>query len=152
MISGAPQFVNQRLHSVYKYAWSSLFPGDSLNDRLKRIKTQKARNNELKRYREIVQELSYVLYLFFLNRFLKEGAEAARKTVDVFQEHGVEGFQIGSQVFIDRNENVMKGDDLSEKLLSAIEDDSLLKLIKESKYAYQIIDEYKPFLDKTQDG
>lgn len=79
-----------------------------------------------------------------------EGSEAAKKAVDTFLEHNIEGFKIGRQVFQGRNENVMRGEVLSKKLLNSIQDEELVVLIKDSNYAYQVIERYRAIIENRQ--
>lgn len=152
MIPEAPKYISQRLSSLNNYTWSYFFPGNSLNDKLKKVPTQKARTAELGRLREIINEASYILFVFLLNKFFQEGTEAAKKAVDTFGELDVDGFQLGSKFFSGRNENVMMGETLSNKLLESISDKELLNLILESQGASTILEAYRPFIERRGDA
>ncbi|HCY77478.1 MAG TPA: hypothetical protein DHV28_16300 [Ignavibacteriales bacterium] len=150
MIPEAPKFINQRLSSLNNYTWSYFFPGNELNVWLKKIPTQLERKKEINRLRKIINEASYIVFIFLLIKFFKEGTNAAIKAVDTLKSLDIDEFQIGSQVFKGRNENVMNGDNLAQKLLDTIEDEKLVKLIKKSNYSKDIIERYRPFIDRKK--
>jgi len=144
----APKFISQRFAAINSYVWNAFYPGSSLNKSLRKLETQKLRDNELRRVKQIVNEASIAVLIFYLKKFFNDGTEAAEKAVDTFSELGVEGFQIGSKYFSERNENVLAGQKLAEALMNNIEDKELLDLINNSKYANQIIESYRKFIDK----
>lgn len=142
----APKFISQRFAAINSYVWNIFFPGSTLNKHLRKLETQKQRDEELKRLKSIINEASIAVLIFFLKKFFNEGTEAAIKAVDTFSEFGVEGFQIGNKYFSDRNENVLAGQKLADALMQTIEDKELIDLINNSKYANQIIDRYSKFI------
>ncbi len=149
MIENAPKYINQRLSSVNKYTWSVFFPGNSLNEHLRKKKTKTERTKELSRLREIINEASYVVFVFLLNKFFIEGTKSAQKAVDTFKELNVNEFFIGSKNFSGRNENVMRGKNLSIKLMEFIKKNhKLYQLVNEANYVSDIISQYREFINE----
>jgi hypothetical protein len=62
--------------------------------------------------------------------------------VDIFKELGVEGFSFGKKFFSGRNENVIMGDKLCDKLLETVGKEAQ-DIIKETEYIYEIIEKYE---------
>ena len=77
-----------------------------------------------------LQRIQIVTFVKTLDEFLRDGTEAAIRSVDAFSELGVKGFQIGTERFEGRNEAVMRGDNLSQRLRRTIEDPELLSVIE----------------------
>lgn len=143
----APKYISQRFYAISSYVWKSLFPENTLNERLRKIDTEKARAEELKRLKEIADEASLVVLILLLRKFFSEGSNAAIQAVDLFKELGVEGFQIGSKYFSGRNENVMEGELLAEGLMDTIKSPELKILILQSEYPFQILNRYKDLIN-----
>lgn len=143
----APKYITQRFYAINSYVWKSLFPENTLNERLRKIDTEKARAEELKRLKEIADEASLVVLILLLRKFFSEGSNAAIQAVDLFKELGVEGFQIGSKYFTGRNENVMEGELLAEGLMDTIKSPELKTLILKSEYPFQILNRYKDLIN-----
>ncbi|TPD67280.1 hypothetical protein [Flavobacterium microcysteis] len=144
----APKFISQRFAAINSYVWNVFFPGSTLNKHLRRLETQKQRQLELRRLKKIINEASIAVMIFYLKKFFIEGTEAAIKAVDTFFDFGIEGFQIGSKYFSGRNENVLAGQKLAVTLMESIDDQELLKLINNSKYANQIVERYRKFIEE----
>lgn len=144
----APKFITQRFSTVNNYTWSSLFPENSLNERLRQFSNGEQSKAELARIKDIVNEASIVVFIFLLKRFFLEGTDAAKQAVDTFKELGIPDFQIGSKKFANRNRNVMKGEELANQLMSSITSEELKTLINGSKFVTQIIDKYKQLIEK----
>ena len=142
----APRYISQRFYAINGYVWKSFFPDNSLNERLKQIKSEKERAAELARLKDVAGEASLVILILLLRKFLSEGSNAAIQAVDTFRELGVEGFQIGSKYFADRNENVMEGEVLAEQLMQTITSPELLSLIEQAQYPFQIINRYRELI------
>lgn len=81
--------------------------------------------------RQEVETIAQVLFACLLNQFFKDGSRAARSAVDEFKRHGVDEFLIGATVFAGRNENVMRGDNLSKLLLMSVGKFPILELLQE---------------------
>jgi hypothetical protein len=142
----APKYISQRFYGINNYVWKTWFPGDTLNERLKKLQSEKERTDELARLKDIANEASLVILIVLLRSFFEEGTRAAIQAVDTFQELGIEGFQIGSKVFSGRNEDVMRGELLADKLEQMITTPGLSDLIKNSRYPYQVLNRYKQFV------
>lgn len=147
IFSDAPKFVTQRFATINSYVWNSFFPENSLNKELRKLENDKERKKELKRLKSIINEVSTVALIFLLKKFFEDGSKAAIKAVDTFGELGIEGFQIGSKYFSERNENVMEGQNLAEHLMASINDKELIDLINNSNTLLQIINRYRPIIN-----
>lgn len=143
LFKDAPKFIIARFRGVNKYVWKTLFPENTLNKRLQKLENKELSRKELIRIKDIVSEASVVVFIFFIKKFLVEGTTAAKQAVDTFQDLGIQGFQIGSKYFSERNENVMLGENLSIALMESISDKDLTNLINESKSVNEIMDRYK---------
>ena len=143
LFKDAPKFIIARFRGVNKYVWKTLFPENTLNERLQKLENKELSRKELIRIKDIVSEASVVVFIFFIKKFLVEGTTAAKQAVDTFQDLGIQGFQIGSKYFSERNENVMLGENLSIALMESISDKDLTNLINESKSVNEIMDRYK---------
>jgi hypothetical protein len=148
IFKNAPRYIVTRFYTINNYVWKAFFPENELNDRLRKIDNKELSKKELSRLKDIVSEASLAVFIFLLKRFFSEGSNAAKQAVDIFNEIGIEGFQIGSKYFSERNENVIEGDKLAEALLSTIEDEELLGLINNSNQVFQIIERYKKIIEQ----
>jgi hypothetical protein len=72
--------------------------------------------NYEKTRKDALDEITTVVFVVILSRFLHDGTEAAKRAVDAFKEVGLDSFFIGSAEFSGRNENVMLGEVLAKKL------------------------------------
>jgi hypothetical protein len=142
----APRYIVTRFYAINNYVWKVFFPENELNEHLRKLNNKELSRKELSRLKDIVSEASLVVFIFLLKRFFTEGSNAAKKAVDVFSELGIEGFQIGSKYFSERNANVIEGDRLADALISTIDEPELLNLINNSIQVYQIIDRYKKII------
>jgi hypothetical protein len=79
--------------------------------------------------RESIQAIQLMALIGALDQFFRDGTSAAIAAVDAFADLGTRGFRIGSQAFSARNENVMRGLNLSDNLREAIQDERLLRLL-----------------------
>jgi hypothetical protein len=145
-LSGAPKFITTRFNSVNKYVWQTLFPEQTVKEQIIKYKTKAERRKEISRLKGISEEASTVVFLFLINKFFTEGAKAARQAVDTFKDLGVDGFFIGGNYFSERNEKVIQGDKISEKLLSSIKDDKAKELVTKSNYVSEILDKYRSLI------
>ena len=148
IFKNAPRYIVTRFYTINNYVWKAFFPENELNDRLRKLKNKELSRKELSRLKDIVSEATLVVFIFLLKRFFTEGSNAAKKAVDVFSELGIDGFQIGSKYFSERNENVIEGDTLADALIATIDDQELLDLINNSNQVYQIIDRYKRIIEQ----
>lgn len=145
-LSGAPKFITTRFNSVNKYVWQTLFPEQTVKEQIIKYKTKAERKKEIARLKAISEEAATVVFLFLLNKFFTEGAKAARQAVDTFKELGVEGFYIGGNYFSERNEKVIQGDTISQRLLTSIEDEKAKELVVSSNYVSEILDKYRTLI------
>ena len=145
-LSGAPKFITTRFNSVNKYVWQTLFPEQTVKEQIIKYKTKEERRKEISRLKGISEEASTVVFLFLINKFFTEGAKAARQAVDTFKDLGVDGFFIGGNYFSERNEKVIQGDKISEKLLGSIKDDKAKELVANSNYVSEILDKYRSLI------
>lgn len=145
-LSGAPKFITTRFNSVNKYVWQTLFPEQTVKEQIIKYKTKAERRKEISRLKGISEEASTVVFLFLINKFFTEGAKAARQAVDTFKDLGIDGFFIGGNYFSERNEKVIQGDKISERLLSSIKDDKAKELVTKSNYVSEILDKYRSLI------
>jgi hypothetical protein len=85
---------------------------------------------------EVVQ---FVAFVGALDQFLRDGTTTASQAVDAFASLGVGGFRVGSQHFSARNEAVMRGANLSERLRRSIPDRRLLALLEHRPSLRQLV-------------
>ncbi|MFW5879202.1 MAG: hypothetical protein ACOCUV_00100 [bacterium] len=145
-LSGAPKFLTNRFNSINKYVWETLFPEQIRKELIGRKKTKKERKEEYNRLRGISDEASTVIFIFLLNKFFIDGSKAAKHAVDKFKELDVDGFYIGSNYFSGRNEKVLQGENIAKKLIDSLGESPAKKLVLNSEYVSQIIDEYRKLI------
>jgi hypothetical protein len=145
-LSGAPKFITTRFNSVNKYVWQTLFPDENIKEQIVKFKTNAERKKEITRLKAISEEAAIAVFLFLINKFFTEGAKAARQAVDTFKELGVEGFYIGGNYFSERNDKVIQGDLISQKLLASIADEKARELVVNSNYISEILDKYRSLI------
>jgi hypothetical protein len=145
-LNGAPKFITNRFNSVNKYVWETLFPEQTRKELIGKKDSKKARKVEFTRLRGISNEASTVVFIFLLNKFFNDGSKAAMHAVDTFKDLNVEGFYIGSNYFSDRNDKVMQGEIIAKKLIDSLGESPAKKIVLESNYVYQILDEYRNFI------
>lgn len=144
----APKYIAERFYAINGYVWKALFPQQQLSERLNKFKTESDKKKELARLKEIAGEASLIVLIVVLRRYFIEGTEAAKNAVDTFKEFGIEGFRIGSKFFSERNEFVMQGASLAQKLEDAIGDPELRQFIINAKYPYEVINKYKDIINR----
>ncbi|MGZ0017750.1 hypothetical protein [Yeosuana sp. AK3] len=145
-LNGASKFITNRFNSVNKYVWENLFPEQTRKELIGKKDSKKARKEEFARLRGISNETSIVVFIFLLNKFFNDGSKAAKHAVDTFKGLNVEGFYIGNNYFSDRNDKVMQGEIIAKKLIDSLGESPAKKLVLESNYVYQIMDEYRKFV------
>lgn len=145
-LNGAPKFITNRFSSINKYVWQTMFPEQTIKERLIKYETKVERRKEIARLKSISEEASTLVFLFLLNKLFLEGAKAAKQAVDTFKGLNVDGFYIGGNYFSGRNEKVIQGDKISEQLIAAIQDEKARNLVTQSKYIYEILDEYRKLI------
>jgi len=70
---------------------------------------------------EEVDLVKLIAFCYAATRLFREGSSAARSAVDELALFEIPGFQIGSVLFHERNENVMLGDTLADDMMRAFE-------------------------------
>lgn len=145
-LNGAPKFITNRFSSINKYVWQTMFPEQTIKERLIRYETKVERRKEIARLKSISEEASTLVFLFLLNKLFLEGAKAAKQAVDTFKGLNVDGFYIGGNYFSGRNDKVIQGDKISEQLIATIQDEKARNLVTQSKYIYEILDEYRKLI------
>ncbi|HSR89074.1 MAG TPA: hypothetical protein VLK22_01565 [Candidatus Udaeobacter sp.] len=141
-LKNAPRYLIIRYNSLSSYVWDNLFPNDYRRKVLSRIKTLNERKNEYKMMRSISDEATLLVFIFVINNFFTEGSRMAKKTIDILKEFNVSGFYLGRSFFEERNENVVLGDRLAQRLLALL-DNKTRDLVLNSKYIYEILEKYK---------
>ena len=141
ILKGAPMYIVKRYNSFNFYIWETLFPNDYRRRVLLKFKSKELRKEEFKKMKGIVDEATLLVFIFVLRKFFFEGSRMAKDTVDELRTFGVNGFNLGKSFFSDRNENVLIGDRLAEKLFSLL-DSKTKKLLSDKQYIYEILDNY----------
>ena len=142
-LDNAPRFIAIRFYSINKSVRSSLIPEELIKKKLTQKTTKKARKEEYQRLKSISDEAAIVAFIFIFRKLLIEGSNAAKNAVDTFEQLGEKGFYIGNDFFSGRNEKVIQGEKLADKLLKSIKDKKLKQLVLDSDYMSQILREYK---------
>ena len=75
------------------------------------------------------QLIQLIVLIYALDQLFVEGTRAAQSAVDRFETLGVPGFVLGSSEFSGRNENVVRGQELSQALRKSIRNRQLLRLM-----------------------
>ena len=148
-LKNAPRFLTARYGSLNKYVQETLLPVDKLDNLRKRFRAKGELAAEIKRVREIVDEASFVTFIFVIKKSFNEGSTAAKNAVDTFSGLNVDGFRIGSKYFSGRNKYVLEGDLLAETLLKSISDARIRSLVEDSKYMSDIMEAYKKIIDSN---
>lgn len=138
----APRYLTMRYYSLSSYVWEFLFPEEYRKKVLFKIKRKEDRRKEYARMREIAEEATLLVFIFYIRKFFIDGSKAARDTVDILKKFKVNKLNLGGEVFSKRNKNVMRGDKLANNLTSLIDNDAK-SLILQSEYASQILKKYK---------
>lgn len=89
--------------------------------------------------REATRQIHIVAFIKSLDDFLREGTQAAGRAVDQFATLGIRGFRIGTEEFAGRNEAVMRGQVLSDRLRSTIANDALQRFISMDRPLREVI-------------
>ncbi|MFA6256807.1 MAG: hypothetical protein WCT29_00675 [Candidatus Paceibacterota bacterium] len=142
IMKSAPRYLAMRYGSLYTYVWQSLFPKEYINKVLYRIDNPKEKKEKFFRMKTIAEEASVLVFLFYTKKMLIEGANATKNTVDILKELDIKEFRLGKTRFAGRNNNVILGDRLAERLLRLLDDD-VKRLLSRTEYMSQIIDHYR---------
>jgi hypothetical protein len=137
-----PIYIQRRQFSLRTYVYDSLFPSDKTKVLFNK-KTAEEKASIKKKMKNIVDECSYLCFIFSIKQLFMEGTKAAENAVDTFKELGIKEFSIGKKLFRGRNKNVLEGKMLYEKMVFSIKDPNLKKIIEQTNNFYEIINRYK---------
>lgn len=138
-----PMSYRKRFSAIRNYSYERLYPEPERSELFLHAKSKEDRIKIRKVMNANVENLSVILFIFFLKKMFVEGYKATITTVDTFKELGVKGYSIGGIYYADRNENVMLGNLLYNKLMESISDSVLRNKIVESEKMHEIVDFYK---------
>ncbi len=79
-----PIYIQRRQYQLRNYVLESLFPESDRNNRIKRME-KSARKDYVNKMNEIVNECTFVCYIFSLKQFFIEGSNAAKNAVDTLK-------------------------------------------------------------------
>jgi Fe-S oxidoreductase len=148
LMKSAPRYLTLRYGSLNSYVWESLFPKKDINKRLFKIKDEEIKKTEIGVMKSIVDEATLLVFIFVTRKVFIEGSNTAKEAVDILKELGVNEFYLGKAKFAERNENVMMGERLSERLLLSLNPE-MRALVLDSNYVYQILDRYRKLTRKS---
>jgi hypothetical protein len=137
-----PLFIQRRLYPFRKYVNDVLFPASQIGYLLK-DKNKEEKEKILKNIKQVIDECSFVCFIFSLKQLFEEGTKSASEAVKIFGELGVNKFYIGKKDYSENNNNVLEGEKLYKTMLNSITDEKLKGIIENSSYYSQIIDLYK---------
>lgn len=136
----APRYISLRYGSLNSYVWETLFPTKYKNKILKN-KDDATKKERIEWMKSLAEEASLLAFIFVTKKIFIEGSQAAKDAVDIFAELNVPEFYLGTARFSERNDNVVLGDKLAEKLVNIL-DDSARKLLDDKRYLYEILAVY----------
>ncbi len=142
ILKHAPKYITIRYNSLNRHVWDQLFPEDERRRMFSRLHSKEQRKRLYQNMKSFSDEASLLVFIFVLKKVFSEGSKAAKDTVDTLKELGIEGFSLGKTFFSGRNENVVLGDILAEKLLSLLDENSI-QLITKSNQIFEILMEYE---------
>lgn len=142
IIKSAPRYLQLRYGGLNSYVWESLFPRKEKNRILSKIKDESKKKEEFVRMKEVVDEATLLIFIFVTKKIFIEGSNAAKNAVDTLRELGVKEFYLGDAKFAGRNENVVLGDKLADRLFASLNRD-MRSLLTDSIYMSDIINKYK---------
>jgi hypothetical protein len=148
-VNSTPKFLMARFFSINKFVWDNLV-SDQLRQDLIGRKKKSERRQEFARLKSISNEASMLVYIFLLNKFFKQGSEAAKTAVDTFKELNVDGFYIGSNYFSGRNDKVLQGEKIANLLLESITDEKAKELITKADHISDILEKYSTIIRKRK--
>lgn len=140
-MKGAPRYLTMRYGSLNSYAWEVLFPKEVKNRILSR-RNDRSKQEVINKMKMIVDEASMLAFIFAIKRTFNAGSEAAKNAVDILKDLGVQEFYLGDVVYSERNENVLMGDVLADKLLSTLSADTRRR-IQDATSITDILNSYK---------
>ena len=142
----APRYLSLRYGSLNSYVWDRLFPPEYKN-KLLRYRNDETKKERIEWMKSLADEASLLSFIFVTKKIFKEGSQAAKDAVDILAKLDVNEFFLGRTCFSGRNENVILGDVLAEKLMSVLGEDAR-RLIENKDYLFEIIEVYENIRDK----
>jgi len=142
----APRYLSLRYGSLNSYVWEKLFPPE-YRSKLLRYKNDETKKERIEWMKSLADEASLLAFIFVTKKIFSEGAQAAKDAVDIFAKLDVNEFYLGTTCFSGRNENVILGDMLAEKLMVTLGNDAR-KLIEDKNYLFEITDVYEGIRDR----
>lgn len=88
---------------------------------------------------EEIEAVKLVAFTYAVERLFREGAKAARTTVQELSKFNIRGFQVGQTVFEGENENVILGEKLADDLMKCFVGSKYGKLITSSSTLTELI-------------
>lgn len=114
-----PQPLQKRFYSLGNYVEAAI--EEQEESKRKRLK------------REDISYIQLAVFVYSLNWLLREGTKAAQRSIEVLEDFGAAGFNVGSVAFRKDNENTLLGRRLAEKLIQSLENTSLLEHVRKAK-------------------
>jgi len=147
ILKNAPRYLSMRYNSLNNYVWENLFSEDYRKKILSKFDTASERKIEYARMKSLSDEATIIVFIFVIRTFFSEGSRMAKNTVDALKEFNINGFNLGKTVFSDRNENVVLGDELANKLFNIL-NDKARAVIVDSDHIYEILEKYRIIRDE----
>lgn len=91
----------------------------------------------------IIDQATIAYFIVLQKTFYERTTEASKETVSCFKELDIPLFKIGSATFSENSDDVLRGKMLAEALIQYLTDEEVKCLVKDAKYAIDIIDHYK---------
>lgn len=114
---------------------------DSLGNYVKGLIDEESarRDKEIKLSSEHIQLIQLAALIYSLDSFMRAGSYAAQIAASTFEEYELRGFQVGSSVFTENNENTLRGRVLADKLRATVARTRLGVLIRNSSTMRDLI-------------
>jgi len=114
---------------------------DSLGNYVKGLIDEESarRDKEIKLSSEHIQLIQLAALIYSLDSFMRAGSYAAQIAASTFEEYKLRGFQVGSSVFTENNENTLRGRVLADKLRATVARTRLGVLIRNSSTMRDLI-------------
>lgn len=106
---------------------------NSLGEYVREVVAELDENEKRRLTDDDLNVLQLAVFIYRLERFLREGTRAALSTIESLEALGLDNFTVGSITFTKDNENTLLGKDLADKLMDSIADSRLLRFIKRAR-------------------
>lgn len=140
VISKAPPFLKKRFSSLRAYVSKLLY--DQASIKFGKDNAYWNKENNVKRA-EVIDQATLAYFIVLQKTLYERTTEASKETVNCFKELDIPEFVIGSANFHDNSEDVLRGELLAEALIQSVSDDKVKSMVKEVKYAKDIVDHFK---------